>query len=100
MGSVKIELDDDLVEVLRRQGEHQPLERAAREMIVLELYRRAAISGGRAAELLGMDRFDFIRYASDLGIPFFDMTEEEWEAELRTIEKLVASRPSSPTPAP
>jgi predicted HTH domain antitoxin len=88
MGSVTVELDDDLVEVLRQQGEDQPLERAVRELVVLELYRRAAISSGRAAILLGMGRFEFIRYASSLGIPFFDMTEEEWEAELQRLEAL------------
>jgi predicted HTH domain antitoxin len=54
-------------------------------MIVLELYRRRTISSGKAAELLGMGRADFIAYASRLGIPFFDMTDQEWEAEVARI---------------
>ena len=49
--------------------------------MVLELYRRAVISSGKAAELLDMERFEFVRYASRLGIAFFDMSEDEWEAE-------------------
>jgi predicted HTH domain antitoxin len=53
------------------------------------LYRRGTISGGRAAELLGMDRYDFIRYAAKLGIPYFAMTEEEWNAE---VDRLDTSR--------
>jgi len=55
-------------------------------MILLELYRRGAISSGKAAELLGMPRLDFIRYASHLGIPFIDMTADEWEAEKAALE--------------
>ena len=65
---------------------NQPVQEAAQEMILLELYRRGAISSGKAAELLGMPRLDFIRYASHLGIPFVDMTADEWEAEKAALE--------------
>ncbi len=54
-------------------------------MIVLELYRRGAISSGKAGELLEMPRLDFIRHASDLGIPAIDMTTEEWEHEKAAV---------------
>ena len=50
-----------------------------KELSILELYRRKEISSGKAAELLGMERFEFVRYASRLGIPFFDMSKEELE---------------------
>ncbi|MGH2562734.1 MAG: UPF0175 family protein [Thermomicrobiales bacterium] len=63
----------------------EPVEQTAREMIVLGLYRRKTGSSGKAAALLDMPRFDFVRYASGLGIPFFDMTPEELEAEAHTI---------------
>jgi predicted HTH domain antitoxin len=66
----------------------QPLEKAAREAVVLELYRRGIISSGKAAELLGMQRFDFVRYADKLGIPFFRMSKEEWEAEKSAADSL------------
>lgn len=98
MSGLSLDLDDDLASVLALTD--RPAPEAARELIVTELYRRGTISSGRAAELLGMERFDFVRHASALGIPFFDMTEEEWETEVRTIEALTPSPPSSPTPAP
>ena len=66
----------------------RPLEDNARESIILELYRQGKISSGKAAELLGMPRIAFIQHASDLGIPFFDMTEEEWRAEVDQARKL------------
>jgi predicted HTH domain antitoxin len=57
-------------------------------MIVLELYLSGSISSGRSAEVLGMPRVDFIRYASRLGIPYIDMTKDEWEVEKAAAKAL------------
>jgi hypothetical protein len=89
MSPIKIDLDDDLVVPLR--GTNQTVQDAAREMIVLELYRRASISGGKAAEFLGMPRVEFIRHASRLGIPHIDTTPGEWETEKTTLDGWPAS---------
>jgi len=86
MGTVHVDLDKDIAVLLR--GLHQSVDQAARELIVLELYRRGSISSGKAAQLLGMARFEFVRYASRLGIPFFDFTDEEWAAEQARAETL------------
>jgi hypothetical protein len=79
MGSVTLQLEENLVALLHQLN--QPVQNTAREMIVLELYRRGMISSGKAGELLGMPRWDFVRYASHLGLPYWEMTEDEWEAE-------------------
>lgn len=86
MGTIKLDVDDELATLLCQFD--QPLELAARELIVLELYRRAAISSGRAAELLGMPRQQFIQHASRLGIPYLDMTADEYAAECASAKKL------------
>ena len=59
-----------------------------KEAAVLELYREGKISSGKAAEILGMDRFEFIRYAGKKGIPYIRMTSEELEEEVKLLEKL------------
>jgi predicted HTH domain antitoxin len=51
-------------------------------MIVFELYRRSLVSSGKAAELLGIPRLEFIQRTSELGIPYFRFTEDEWQAEV------------------
>lgn len=86
MSVVQLELDEDLAAVLRQMN--QPMAQAARELMVMELYRRGEIWRGKAAALLGMPLLDFIRRAADLGIPYFEFTEEEWEAELEASKKL------------
>ncbi|MBI4537298.1 MAG: UPF0175 family protein [candidate division NC10 bacterium] len=86
MSSVHLDLEEELIAVLRQFN--QPIERSAKELIMLELCRQARISGGKAAELLEMPRLAFVRYASRSGLPYFSMTEEEWEAERRQSERL------------
>ena len=86
MSSVKIDIDDDLAALLHQTN--QPVEQAAREVIVLELYRRRAVSSGKAAELLGTSRLAFLQRASGLGVPFFDMTDDEWAAEQASLKEL------------
>ena len=55
MSNVKIEIDipDAIAEQLGFDAQ------VGREMIVLDLYRREKISGGKAAELLGVSQHDF-----------------------------------------
>ena len=80
MGPVHVELDQDLVAVLEEL--HKPVKEAARELIVLELYRQGEISSGKAAQLLGLEREDFIRQASVQGIPYFQLRGEDLRREL------------------
>jgi len=85
MAELKLDLPPDLLEVLKSLGDPQ---QTIKECVVLELYRRGEISSGKAAELLGMSRLEFIQYSGRLGIPFFRYSPEELEAELRNLEGL------------
>ncbi|HEY6345573.1 MAG TPA: UPF0175 family protein [Bryobacteraceae bacterium] len=80
MPSITLDLDEELAGLLAKLG--QPVQAAARELIVVELYRRNLISSGKAAALLGIPRLAFIQRASQLGIPYFRFTEDEWNAEV------------------
>jgi predicted HTH domain antitoxin len=86
MASTNLDLGQELGALLEELG--QPVAQAAREMIVLELYRRSLISSGKAAALLGMSRLDFIQRASDLGIPYFRFTEDDWQAEVAESKRI------------
>jgi len=86
MSTLTVELDPELVTLL--EGLERPIQETAREMIVLELYRRGAVSSGRAAELLGLSRESFLDLASRLGVPYFRLTEAELGQESRHSESL------------
>ena len=81
MSTVQIELERELLDLLHDVGRPED---KLKEYLVLELYRRREISSGKAAELLGMERFEFIRYASRNGIPYFDMDAQELKDEIET----------------
>ena len=80
MGIGRVDLDPDLVALLETQD--RPLQETARELIVLELYRQGRLSSGRAAELLHLAREDFIRFASDRGIPYFQLDGDDLRREI------------------
>ena len=50
------------------------------------------ISHGRAAELLGMRKTELIALYSGIGIPYLDMTDDEFEEEIQTIKRLTGSK--------
>jgi len=81
MSTVMVELDRELVDLLHHVGRPED---KLKEYLVLELYRRREISSGKAAELLGMERFEFVRYASRNGIPYFDLDAQELKDEIET----------------
>ena len=90
MGPVQVELDQDLVAVLEEL--HRPVKEAARELIVLELYRQGELSSGKAAQLLGLEREDFIRQASAQGIPYFQLRGEDLRRELNLRQAALSAR--------
>lgn len=50
------------------------------------------ISHGRAAELLGMHKIELIELYSRLGIPYMDMTDEEFAEEIQTVKRLASAK--------
>ncbi len=53
---------------------------AVKEFSVLGLYLERKISSGKAAELLGIRKREFIRLLAGKKIPYFDYTDEELAA--------------------
>jgi predicted HTH domain antitoxin len=78
-----VTLDDELAGLL--EGE-RPLDEAAREALVMDLFRRRKISTGKACELLSLDRTAFLRRANEHNIPVYLTTEKEWEADLTALD--------------
>ena len=78
-----VTLDEDLAVLI--EGE-KSLDEATREALVMDLFRRRKVSAGKACELLGLDRLDFIRRANEHNVPVYLTTEKEWEADLAALE--------------
>lgn len=58
---------------------------------VLEQVRTGALSSGRAAKLLGLDRWQFSELLAEHDVPSTDLTPEELESDVRNLEKFLDS---------
>ena len=65
-------------------GRRQAIE-TAKEHIILGLYQENRISGGKAAELLGLTHSGFLALLVRKGLYYFRMTPEEWKEEAEMI---------------
>lgn len=52
--------------------------RRAQEWVILELYREESISAGKAAEILGMSKLEFIELLNSREIPYLDLDPASW----------------------
>lgn len=82
MSTTAVPVNDDLLGILGGEGADPA--RALQEAAVLDLYRRAVVSAGRAAELLGMAKWDFVRWAGVMGVAAVRMSPGEFEDEIAT----------------
>jgi predicted HTH domain antitoxin len=84
MNQTVVTLDPEWVNTLRPL-DNRPLDHFVKELAILELYRRRQISSGKAAELLKMERMEFVRFASRQGIAFYDLSDDEFVAEMKLL---------------
>jgi predicted HTH domain antitoxin len=76
MRILEIEYPDDLL-----RGIDEPHLRAmAREALYARLYEQGLLSSGRAAQLLGMTRWDFLDLLGRYGVSYFDEDIDQDEA--------------------
>lgn len=90
MSQIPVMINEEAVELLGLSGEE--LERGVLEVIVLGMDRRHDISARHAARLLEMEFMAFLRWSGELGIPYIDMTPEEWQTENRAHAELAEIR--------
>ena len=78
--TITVQIPDALLEGLGESPEE--IGREARLAMAIHLYGRGLISQGRAAELAGLSRWDFIDALGRAGVPACQVTPEELEAEV------------------
>lgn len=81
MRVVKIPYPDDLPESLGKSPES--FERQLRFLVAAKIYEMGHISSGRAAELAGMNRVEFLEELGQYRISVFNYSLSELEQEIQ-----------------
>lgn len=80
MTSIEVVLPEDVVQALRKSP--QEVARDVRVAAAAEWYAEGLVSQGKAAELAGLSRPEFLDELAKRRIPVIQMTVEELRAEL------------------
>lgn len=58
-----------------------------KELALIQLWREEAVSGGVAAEALGLDHWAFVQLLGRHNVPYLDQSTEESREDLDTLGK-------------
>jgi predicted HTH domain antitoxin len=90
--TLTLELPEDLIKLI---GSPEASAAMAKEALVLELLRAARISQGKAAELLGITRWDILDLMAQHQIPLGPETVEELRRETDVARKYLSGSDGS-----
>ncbi len=86
MVTVPVRVPKDMAPFLISDGQGQDFERNA--LMLYGLIKSGRMSHGRAAEILGVPKWNLIEFYNSKGLPYLDQSREELLAELTVFDEL------------
>lgn len=86
MATLTLEVPEELVSLI---GSSEAAATRAKESLVLDLLREGRISQGKAAQLLGLTRYDILDLMAQHQIPSGPATAEEMRQEIEDLRHFV-----------
>jgi predicted HTH domain antitoxin len=83
MCTLSVELPESVVQLLAPTAQEASARLA--ELALIELFRQGELSGGKAAELLGLSRAEWLDLLARHEVPHAVVTEESLEHDLKTL---------------
>jgi predicted HTH domain antitoxin len=91
--TVELEVPEAIFLALKSNGlsRDELRERAALNLAV-QLYAEGRLSLGKAAKIAGTNKFSFWALLIERGVAVFNYTEDDYEDDLATIERILAKQ--------
>lgn len=86
---VMTNIEIKIPETIRQYVLDGTTEKVRNAMLLYPSVANDTISHGKAAELLGLSKMELIQMYGKLGLPYLDMSDKEFEEEVRTVKRLV-----------
>ncbi|MBQ2592702.1 MAG: UPF0175 family protein [Candidatus Riflebacteria bacterium] len=83
---IKLSVPQGIAHYLSTNNEKTELERNA--MILYPYIKNLTISNGKAAEILGIGKLELIELYNKLGLPYFDLDNEEINQDIDNIRRV------------
>lgn len=83
--TITFSLSKDAARYIKKDADGSP-DLRERAMLLYPAIADLTISHGRAAELLGISKWDLIELYDSMGIPYINQTWEEVEQDMKNIE--------------
>lgn len=90
--TISVELPEAVVGLLGPTSQEAAVR--LKQLALLELFRRGDLSGGKAADLLGLSRAEWLDLLASLGVPHTIVTEESLEHDLQTLAGRMSPLPN------
>lgn len=91
---VEIEVPDVVKGTLLEQKLRDVVARRTLEQGVIDLYKQREISTGTGAKMLGLSIHEFIQFLGEHEVSIFDFSDEEWQTELKNVERVTKQKSS------
>jgi len=86
MSRISIDIADDLLVALREHP--QEVAQEIRVVAAIHYFQTRRLSLGQAARLAGMSRLDFLDVLNTHGVPAFDLSAEDADAEIAAARQV------------
>lgn len=88
--NVQLTVPEEMTPYLLSEDFERSFERNA--MLLYPFIKNMTISHGRAAEILGVSKWDLIEYYNSIGIPYLNQSKNEILSDVATFDRVMAKR--------
>jgi predicted HTH domain antitoxin len=89
MNTVKMEFEMPLEILDYVPNDDKSYDKKVKELIVYALIKEGKKSFGKGAEMLGINKIDYLTDLGKLGIPYFDESYDAIKEDLSTLDKVM-----------